>query len=147
MKTNNKGFSLVELIVVIAIMAILAAVAIPTFASFIAKANFAADKDFMDQAKYAVELAYAADPTFDAVDVEVTLDDGKAVAIKCGDKEIKKEYKGETASATISQEQIDAANAIDWEYAFKTEKGDGTFKVNETAKKLDAVSSNTEGGQ
>ena len=28
---NNKGFSLVELIVVIAIMAILAAVAIPTF--------------------------------------------------------------------------------------------------------------------
>ena len=61
MKTNNKGFSLVELIVVIAIMAILAAVAIPTFATFITKANVAADEDFTNGVKYAVNLALAAD--------------------------------------------------------------------------------------
>ncbi|MBE6675662.1 MAG: type II secretion system protein [Ruminococcaceae bacterium] len=56
---NNKGFSLVELIVVIAIMAILAAVAIPTFASFIQKANKAADEDFAHSVEYAVDLALA----------------------------------------------------------------------------------------
>ena len=59
MKTNNKGFSLVELIVVIAIMAILAAVAIPTFASFITKANVASDVDFINNVEYAAELANA----------------------------------------------------------------------------------------
>lgn len=60
---NNKGFSLVELIVVIAIMAILAAVAIPTFAGFINKANVAADEGFANDIEYAVELALAAEDT------------------------------------------------------------------------------------
>ena len=36
---NNSGFSLVELIVVIAIMAILAGVAVPTYSKYVAKAN------------------------------------------------------------------------------------------------------------
>lgn len=58
---NNKGFSLVELIVVIAIMAILAAVAIPTFSSFINKANVASDEDYANGIKYAVNLALTED--------------------------------------------------------------------------------------
>ena len=137
---NNKGFSLVELIVVIAIMAILAAVAIPTFASFINKANFATDKDFVDQAEYAIELAFAADTSFAATEVKVTIDDGLATQIECGGKVIKASYKGKTPgtieSETVTQEQIDAANAIDWSYKFKTEKNDGTYTVDEAAKKL-----------
>ena len=77
---NNKGFSLVELIVVIAIMAILAAVAIPTFASFITKANEAADKDFASGIEYAVNLALTADAQ-DADAIAVTWDaDGKAIS-------------------------------------------------------------------
>ena len=61
MKTNNKGFSLVELIVVIAIMAILAAVAIPTFSAFINKANVASDDSYVADIKYACEIAFAAE--------------------------------------------------------------------------------------
>ena len=38
-KSNKKGFTVVELVIVIAIIAILAAVLIPTFASLIQKAN------------------------------------------------------------------------------------------------------------
>ena len=38
-RTNKKGFTLVELVIVIAIIAILAAVLIPTFAGVIRKAN------------------------------------------------------------------------------------------------------------
>ena len=38
-RTNKKGFTLVELVIVIAIIAILAAVLIPTFAGVVRKAN------------------------------------------------------------------------------------------------------------
>lgn len=38
-KTNKKGFTIVELVIVIAVIAILAAVLIPTFATVIQKAN------------------------------------------------------------------------------------------------------------
>ena len=38
-RSNKKGFTIVELVIVIAIIAILAAVLIPTFASLIQKAN------------------------------------------------------------------------------------------------------------
>lgn len=45
MKRNNKkGFTLVELVIVIAVIAILIAVLVPTFASVISKANRSADE-------------------------------------------------------------------------------------------------------
>ncbi len=43
MKAKRKGFTLVELVVVIAVVAILAAVLIPTFVSLVRKANVSAD--------------------------------------------------------------------------------------------------------
>ena len=42
-RNSKKGFTVVELVIVIAIIAILAAVLIPTFASLIQKANTSAD--------------------------------------------------------------------------------------------------------
>ena len=42
-KTNKKGFTIVELVVVIAVVAILAAVLIPTFVSVVNKANVSND--------------------------------------------------------------------------------------------------------
>ena len=42
--SNKKGFTIVELVIVIAVIAILAAVLIPTFSSLIAKANLSADQ-------------------------------------------------------------------------------------------------------
>lgn len=43
MKTNRKGFTITELVIVIVVIAILAAVLIPTFSSLIKKANISAD--------------------------------------------------------------------------------------------------------
>lgn len=40
---NNKGFTIVELVIVIAVVAILAAVLIPTFSSIVKKANISSD--------------------------------------------------------------------------------------------------------
>ena len=45
--TNKKGFTIVELVIVIAVIAILAAVLIPTFAGLVAKANLSADKQMI----------------------------------------------------------------------------------------------------
>lgn len=42
-KTNKKGFTLVELVIVIAVIAILAGVMIATFSNVVAKANASAD--------------------------------------------------------------------------------------------------------
>ena len=57
---NNKGFSLVELIVVIAIMAILASVAVIGVSVYIPKAQQANDKQLAADIEYALELAVQA---------------------------------------------------------------------------------------
>lgn len=56
-KRNKKGFTIVELVIVIAVIAILAAVLIPTFASLIKKANLSSDK----QAVREMNMALTAD--------------------------------------------------------------------------------------
>lgn len=56
-RTNKKGFTIVELVVVIAVIAILAAVLIPTFAGVIGDANDAAFKADLQ----AVYTQYASD--------------------------------------------------------------------------------------
>lgn len=53
-KNKRKGFTVVELVIVIAIIGILAAVLIPTFASLIAKANQAADIQAANQMNVAL---------------------------------------------------------------------------------------------
>ena len=133
---NNKGFSLVELIVVIAIMAILAAVAIPTFAGFITKANNAADVAFFSDVEYAVELANAGNPDADSTGViKVTLDgEKKAATVFVGDVEIPK-----TLPNNASEFVKDVHATIDWNYAFKTGTANGTFKVNAEGKALETA--------
>lgn len=54
---KNKGFSLVELIVVIAIMAILVGVAVPVYTSYIEKAQKSKDEQLVDEIKHAIEIA------------------------------------------------------------------------------------------
>ncbi|MGN1067248.1 MAG: type II secretion system protein [Candidatus Fimimonas sp.] len=57
-KTNKKGFTIVELVIVIAVIAILAAVLIPTFSNVIEKANKSAA---LQVAENGLKAAYADD--------------------------------------------------------------------------------------
>lgn len=63
---NNKGFSLVELIIVIAIMAVLVGIMAPQLIKYIEKANVSADLQILDSVYDAVVYA--------SVDPEVVLD-------------------------------------------------------------------------
>ncbi len=60
---KNKGFSLVELIIVIAIMAILVGVIAPQLIRYIEKANVSSDVTTLDSIRSAVTYA-ASDPEF-----------------------------------------------------------------------------------
>ena len=55
---NNKGFSLVELIIVIAIMAILVGVMAPQLIKYIEKTNQASDVQLCDSVKTAITTGY-----------------------------------------------------------------------------------------
>ncbi len=60
-KLDNKGFSLVELIIVIAIMAVLIGVLAPTYLRYVEKSRRSADLDSIESMVSAVEI-YLSDP-------------------------------------------------------------------------------------
>ena len=57
-----EGFTLVELIVVIAILAILGGVAVPAYSGYVKKANMQADMTLISEVKQALELYYYSHP-------------------------------------------------------------------------------------
>lgn len=74
-KTNNKGFSLVELIVVIAIMAVLIGVLAPTFTKYVEQARRSTDIQNAEEIKQAI-LADIADGTITGSGTTVTVGTG-----------------------------------------------------------------------
>lgn len=87
-KLNNKGFSLVELIIVIAIMAILAAALAPQLIKYIEKSRVSTDKTSCASIKSAFDSASADETVFKEVVAKagtqtVTITDSSDVSSGC----------------------------------------------------------------
>ena len=72
-KTNNSGFSLVELIIVIAIMAVLIGVLAPQFIKYVEQSRESTDLQNIEEVKTAVETYVADNGETVASDITVTM--------------------------------------------------------------------------
>ena len=93
-KTNNKGFSLVELIIVIAIMVILVAVIAPQYLKFVHNSRISTDIQTAAAAETAIDVAIANNETaFDG--------DGKFTGITgLAPADLKSKFTGGTIAVT-----------------------------------------------
>ena len=66
-RKNNKGFSLVELIVVVAIMAVLVGVLAPAYLKYVENSREKKDLNNIEEVRHAVEIALADEDVFTEV--------------------------------------------------------------------------------
>jgi type IV pilus assembly protein PilA len=82
-KKNNKGFSLVELIVVVAIMAVLMGILVPTLVKNVEKSKKQKDESAIEEIRSQMQNSLA-DPDYSHIGATITYNDttGKKISIK-----------------------------------------------------------------
>ena len=83
-KSNNKGFSLVELIIVIAIMAVLVGVLAPQFIKYVESSRQSTDLQNIEQLKTAAEVEIAANDKVSTAQIVITT---SGVSVELKDKD------------------------------------------------------------
>lgn len=112
-KMNKKGFTLAELLIVIAIMAILIAIAIPVFTSQLERARDSVDENAARAAKSLAEAHYMLEHVggkYNAEEISCTFykdDDGNLGILECTAKDVSGN------ACTYASPGADAPDAID----------------------------------
>ena len=117
MKKNNSGFSLVELIIVIAIMAVLIGVLAPQFIKYVESSRESTDLQNIAEVKTTVETYIADSEDTGATAITVTLSKTQkaAMTIKVGSTDLDLSEYGVDASK-ITTKAKDWSADIQWEY-------------------------------
>lgn len=92
-KKNNKGFTLVELVIAIAILAILVGILAPQYTKYVEKSRKSADASNMDEIIRAIEVYYVeqgVNSTGADTTVTITMNKDKTtpVSVQAGDKKL-----------------------------------------------------------
>ena len=113
-KTNNKGFSLVELIVVVAIMAVLIGVLAPQFLRYVEKSRLQKDNSAIGEIANAVKIASADETVNNAIgDTDAITPSGKAYSFSASGNALEKELnKVLGASVTLTSNKYATAPTI-----------------------------------
>lgn len=117
LKKKNKGFTLAELLIVVAIIAILVAISLPLFSSQIAKANLQADQTHVSAAKASAVAEYLDTNSHDTI--TYYFDAGIAMANKDNSegiagygKSTKEPYKNLTGAEGVPVNEDGSKNII-----------------------------------
>lgn len=134
MKNTKKGFTLVELVIVIAVIAILAGVLIPTFSNVVANASRSADLQEITQKVEAAYLAYVTENS-DAPKGIGRITDNNSEAVFDSTEDSK--HYGFTNAAT-PDETYDAYVVVGKKgYAFEITMENGSYVVTDLDRKYD----------
>lgn len=122
---NNKGFSLVELIIVIAIMAVLVGVLAPTYLQYVEKSKKSNDVSTVDSVVNACEIG--------AIDPEVMTDTTDRLVITISDSANMtiEAYKGQTENDTSAWKNAVVA-AVGSDVKFKSTNWNGSVVIEAT---------------
>lgn len=133
-KLNNKGFSLVELIVVIAIMAVLAGAMAPQLMKYIEKARESTDISNCDAIKTAVQTALADEDAYnDAVEGDFTFNGPAPATDALGEGDFIEEL-----STIISEwPKVKAKNAVNFKVTLDGDKNVSVVTIDSDNKEIE----------
>jgi type IV pilus assembly protein PilA len=125
---GNKGFSLIELIIVIAIMAVLMVILAPQLLKYVENSRITSDDQIMAEVRHAVEIALSDETVYDAVTTGDTItwtsDTGAIASVACTELATEvltiveakegqsKKYDGQVYTITVNIDDTDGTFSL-----------------------------------